>query len=161
MLDTLRNLFVSSPAGTATESEDPARRLELAGAALLFEVLKADHSMDEREFESIAGVLRDGGGRNAEDVEELLELARRESGAATSLYQFTSLINEHYDYPEKCALIENMWRIAWADSHLNKYEDHLIRKVCDLIYVSHSDFIRTKLAQKKRAAAQPHGGEVD
>jgi len=151
MLGSLRNLFIAPKARPEAEAPDAATRLELAGAALLFEVIKADHEMDDREFASIAEVLRTGSARNAGDVEELIELARRESGAATSLYEFTSLINEHCSYGEKCVLIRNMWRIAYADSQISKYEDHLIRKVSDLIYVSHSDFIRTKLAEKKQS----------
>ena len=61
------------------------------------------------------------------------------------LYEFTKLINDSYDYEQKVELIENMWRIAFSDKRLDKYEDHLIRKVSELIYVSHSDFIKTKL----------------
>lgn len=152
MLGSLRNLFIAPKARPDAEAPDAATRLELAGAALLFEVIKADHEMDDREFASIAEVLRAGSARNTRDVEELIELARRESGAATSLYEFTSLINEHCSYEEKCVLIRNMWRIAYADSQISKYEDHLIRKVSDLIYVSHSDFIRMKLAEKKQSA---------
>ena len=154
MLGSLRNLFIAPKVGPEADAPDAATRLELAGAALLFEVIKADHEMDDREFASIAEVLRAGSARNAADVEELIELARRESGAATSLYEFTSLINEHCSYEEKCVLIRNMWRIAYADSQISKYEDHLIRKVSDLIYVSHSDFIRTKLAEKNQSGQE-------
>ena len=148
MIASLRNLFLSEPAEAEVDAAGAARRLELASAALLFEVLKADHDFDEREVASVAEVLRAGGG-DAAEVDELLELARQQSAESTSLYEFTSLINENCDYREKCALIRNMWRIAWADDKLSKYEDHLIRKVCDLIYVSHSDFIRAKLSEKK------------
>ena len=148
MIASLRNLFLSEPAEAEVDAAGAARRLELASAALLFEVLKADHDFDEREVASVAEVLRAGGG-DAAEVDELLELARQQSAESTSLYEFTSLINENCDYQEKCALIRNMWRIAWADDKLSKYEDHLIRKVCDLIYVSHSDFIRAKLSEKK------------
>ena len=150
MLSSLRDLFMAPQDRSDADSTDTESRLELAGAALLVEVIRADHEMDECEFASIAEVLRADSSRNEAEVEELLALARQESGDATSLYEFTSLINEHCDYAEKCVLIRNMWRIAYADSQLNKYEDHLIRKVCDLIYVSHSDFIRTKLAEKSR-----------
>ena len=149
MIASLRNLFLSEPAEAEVDAAGAARRLELASAALLFEVLKADHDFDEREVASVAEVLRAGGG-DAAEVDELLELARQQSAESTSLYEFTSLINENCDYREKCALIRNMWRIAWADDKLSKYEDHLIRKVCDLIYVSHSDFIRAKLSEKKQ-----------
>ncbi len=147
MLESLRSLFQTRPDSAAAEG-DAEKRLELASAALLFEVLKADHDMDEREFASIAKVLRATTSKDSREIEELLELARQESSAATSLYEFTSLINEHFDYGRKCALIRHMWRIAYADSELSKYEDYVIRKVCELIYVSHSDFIRTKLWER-------------
>jgi uncharacterized tellurite resistance protein B-like protein len=45
-------------------------------------------------------------------------------------------------------LVENMWRVAFSDQKLDKYEEALIRKVADLIYVSHQDFIKTKLAAR-------------
>ncbi|MDP2091517.1 MAG: TerB family tellurite resistance protein, partial [Pseudohongiella sp.] len=72
-------------------------------------------------------------------------LAEKEAQQAVSLYDFTSLINEGYGYEEKLLLVENLWRVALADEHLDKYEEQLIRKTSDLIYVSHSDFIKTKL----------------
>ena len=150
MLASIKSLFQVKTVDAADDAAAAARRLELAGAALLFEVLKADHDFDERELASIAEVMRARGGK-PEEIDELVELARRQSNESTSLYEFTSLINEHCDYREKCALVRNMWRIAWADAELSKYEDHLIRKVCELIYVSHSDFIRAKLAEKKHA----------
>ena len=150
MLASIKSLFQVKTVDAADDAAGAARRLELAGAALLFEVLKADHDFDERELASIAEVMRARGGE-PEEIDELVELARRQSNESTSLYEFTSLINEHCDYREKCALVRNMWRIAWADAELSKYEDHLIRKVCELIYVSHSDFIRAKLAEKKHA----------
>ncbi len=150
MLDSLKNLFGGA---TAPEEADPAgaaRRLELASAALLFEVLKADHELDPREVDSIAEVLRASGNNTAREVDEVIALARGQSAESTSLYEFTSLVNEHSTFREKCALIRNMWRIAYADAELSKYEDYVIRKVCDLIHVPHSEFIRAKLAEKTR-----------
>ena len=84
-----------------------------------------------------------------EELGELVKLAESEANQATSLYEFTRLINDEYDYEEKVGLIENMWKIAFSDEQLDKYEEHLIRKISDLIYVSHSDFIKTKLNVRK------------
>ena len=150
MLDSLRNLFGGAAIPEETDPAGAARRLELASAALLFEVLKADHELDPREVDSIAEVLRTSGKNTAEEVDEIISHARRQSAESTSLYEFTSLINEHSDFREKCALIRNMWCIAYADAELSKYEDYVIRKVCDLIHVPHSEFIRAKLAEKNR-----------
>ncbi len=75
----------------------------------------------------------------------MLELAEQAQREATSLFQFTDLIRDHYSYPQRVALIEAMWRIALADNRLDRYEEHLIRKVAELLYVSHRDFIGAKL----------------
>jgi uncharacterized tellurite resistance protein B-like protein len=42
-----------------------------------------------------------------------------------------------------------MWELAFADGDLSKYEEYVIRKVADLIYVSHSEFIRAKTVVKQ------------
>ncbi len=119
--------------------------VDLASAALLIEVMKSDHDLDDRESEEFISVLKETLNIDDTDLNELKGLAEEEAEQATSLYEFTKLINDHYNYAQKCALIENMWRIAFSDDKLDKYEDHLIRKIAELIYVTHSDFIKTKL----------------
>jgi len=128
------------------------RRLRLASAALLFEVLKTDNHIDERETAAFKEILARDLKLDTEELDEIARLAEEEARQAVSLYEFTSLINESYNYEERVQLIENMWRLALADNHLDKYEEQLIRKTADLIYVSHSDFIRAKL--KARDAVQ-------
>lgn len=130
------------------EEEAPSSavsRIDLASAALLVEVMNSDHELDEREHKEFMAVLQQSYNIAESDLEELTKLAKDEAFEATSLYEFTKLINDSYDYEQKVELIENMWRIAFSDKRLDKYEDHLIRKVSELIYVSHSDFIKTKL----------------
>ena len=130
------------------EEEAPSSamsRVDLTCAALLVEVMNSDHELDEREHQEFMAVLQQSYNIAKSDLEELIQLAKDEAFEATSLYEFTKLINDSYDYEQKVELIENMWRIAFSDKRLDKYEDHLIRKVSELIYVSHSDFIKTKL----------------
>ena len=130
------------------EEETPSSvmsRVDLTCAALLVEVMNSDHELDEREHQEFMAVLQQSYNIAEADLEELIQLAKDEAFEATSLYEFTKLINDSYDYEQKIELIENMWRIAFSDKRLDKYEDHLIRKVSELIYVSHSDFIKTKL----------------
>jgi uncharacterized tellurite resistance protein B-like protein len=130
------------------EEEAPSSamsRVDLTCAALLVEVMNSDHELDEREHQEFMAVLQQSYNIAESDLEELIQLAKDEAFEATSLYEFTKLINDNYDYEQKIELIENMWRIAFSDKRLDKYEDHLIRKVSELIYVSHSDFIKTKL----------------
>jgi len=137
------NKLTSSDAEEAPGSV--VSRIDLTCAALLVEVMNSDHELDEREQQEFMAVLQQSYNIAESDLEELTQLAKDEAFEATSLYEFTKLINDSYDYEQKVGLIENMWRIAFSDKRLDKYEDHLIRKVSELIYVSHSDFIKTKL----------------
>ena len=59
--------------------------------------------------------------------------------------EFTRLLNDNLSRSERINIIENLWRVAYADSVLDKYEEYYIRKVADLLYVAHSDYIKTKL----------------
>jgi len=75
----------------------------------------------------------------------LIALAEEEAQAATDLYQFTTQINRAFSPVEKVMLIEHLWRVAYADGSLHQFEDHVIRKIADLIHVPHKDLIVTKL----------------
>lgn len=132
------------------QAEDKVCRLQLASAALLLELMKTDRHIDEREEEAFCEVLTRTFDLDEAALAEISELAEEEARQATSLYEFTSLVNNGYDYGEKVQLVENMWQIAWADGRVDKYEEQMIRKTADLIYVSHSDFIRSKLNIRDR-----------
>ena len=146
MLNSIRQFFENKLVNNEEEpTSSSIAKTDLACAALLIEVINSDHKLDEQETQAFFSVLQNNLNIPGEDIDELVELAENQAKEATSLYEFTSLINSDYDYSQKVGLIENMWRIAFSDNSLDKYEDHLIRKISDLIYVSHSDFIRAKL----------------
>ena len=64
-------------------------------------------------------------------------------------YEFTRVINDDFSFEEKYDLIKSMWEIAFADGNVDKYEEYVIRKVSDLIYISHPDFIESKQKAKR------------
>ena len=84
-----------------------------------------------------------------QDIEELINESKKKVSESTSLYEYTRLINDLCDYEDKIRLISNLWSIAFADKHLDKYEEYLIRKISDLLHVSHKDFIQQKLLVKE------------
>lgn len=146
MIRSIKEFFEDRLAAHSNESdEDRICRIQLASAALLMELINTDRHVDEREEAEFAAILRETLSLDEETLAEITELAHQEARQATSLYEFTSLVNDGYAYGDKVQLIENMWRIAWADGELDKYEEQMIRRTAELIYVSHSDFIRTKL----------------
>ena len=104
----------------------------------------ADHQFSEAELDHLGETLTRKFELTREELDELINLAKNETNHATSLHQFTQLINQHCSVDEKFKLMKAMWEMAYADGNLDKYEDYLIRKVADLIYVPHSEFIRSK-----------------
>ena len=79
------------------------------------------------------------------DLHDLIELSKKEVSAATSLYQFTRQINESYSIDKKLQLMTTLWRVAYADGKLDKYEENIIRRVADLIQIRHSEYIKCKV----------------
>lgn len=149
MLNKLTRFFERhlQSANGAPEALNFAQK-QLAIAALLVEVAVADHVFDEDELASLLTLLELKFSLPHDQVIELAELAKSESADSTSLHQFTQLINRDCTEGEKFELIKAMWEVAYTDNVLNKYEEYVIRKVAELIYVSHSDFIRAKTLVK-------------
>lgn len=145
MLSTISSFFESHFGGQeGSKKTHTTDQLHLASAALMIELCKADQSIDDAETNALVQILKERFKLEENDLEELMQLAEQEAKEATSLYQFTSLMNENFEYPEKVKLIQNMWEVAYADGHIDRYEEHMIRKVADLLYLSHKDFIKSK-----------------
>jgi len=146
MIQAIKRFFENNLSITSTTSSaEKKHRIELACAALLIEVTKTDSHIDTRETTALVKILKATFSLDDSTLTSLLLMADLESRQATSLYEFTSLVNAAYTYEERVQLLENLWQIAFADNSIDRYEEHLIRKIADLIYVNHSDFIRTKL----------------
>ena len=129
--------------GAATDEVDH-RALELACAALMFEVARADFAVEAIEQETVTALLTDQFNLSAGDVSTITEAAVSQADAATCLFEFTRTLNELASAEQKRDLLAMMWRVAVADKALSRYEEHVIRKVADLLYVPHSDFIAAK-----------------
>ena len=145
------------PGHEASGGSTPASRL--AVAALLVEIARADHEVAPAERSSIRRMLAAGYGLDPEPAGELLARAERAVEESVSLYEFTRRLNEELSPDEKADTVEMLWRVAFADGHIDKYEEHLVRKAADLLYVPHRRFIRAKLkAGRKPSPPRPPGG---
>ena len=126
-------------------------KLQLATAALLLEIARSDFDIAEEERQSIANSLKTTFKLSESELNDLLELAELEVKEAVSLHQFTRLIHDNYTTADKKEIIRLLWTVAYADNVLDKYEEALIRKVSDLLYVSHKDFTHAKSQAKSMA----------
>lgn len=143
----LRKLAAFFDGALAHEVDDPAARehaLRVATALLLIEVAKADYADDLAEDDAMLASLKQFFALDQASAALLLEEARSTADQAVELQQFTRRLHEQLSVAEKHRVVEMLWQVALADSRLDKHEDHLVRRIAELLYVSHSDLIRIR-----------------
>ncbi len=150
MLKSIRDYFERKIDAPATPA---ARRhsIELATAALLVEVVRSDAETEAVEQQVVLRAVREKFGLSDEEAESLIRLAEEEVRLANDYYQFTSLINEHFDQLQKQQVIELMWQVAYADGQLAAHENHVLRRIADLLHVAHPDYIAAKMRARDAA----------
>ena len=150
MLSKIVELFNQATEAGAQPAPLSDEQKRLACAALLIEVAIVDNEFDARELACLQQALESQFDISQQQSSELATLAHSEASDATSMYQFTQLVNQHCNEQEKFDLVTAMWSVAYADGELDKYEEYIIRKASDLLYVAHGDFIRAKHIAKQK-----------
>jgi len=144
MLKELREILNKTLEKSNEGNEDRDHGLRLATATLLVEIVRADYEEELVEGEAVFVQLREFFSLSEEETALLIQEAEREADHAVSLQEFTRALHEQLSIGEKHSVIEMLWRVALADSKLDKHEDSLIRKVAELLYVPHNDLIRIR-----------------
>jgi len=131
----------------ATDNKPDINRdeaIRLATAVLMIDVARADHVFDESEFDSILELVRSHFSLPAEQAAELVIAANEKAEDLVSAYEFTKVLHDHLDHGEKARIVGLLWKIAYADGRLDKYEDSLVLKISDLLHVSRGLVMRLK-----------------
>ena len=128
-----------------SQPEQGERAFQLAAATLLVEMCRADFAVQASEVGAVRHALERAFALDPATLDALITDAEQEADAAVSLHGYTNLINQHFDPKQKYHLVELLWTVAFADGQVDRYEEHFVRKVADLIYVPHREFIRAKL----------------
>ena len=139
-----------------SRSEDPVRevpRTQLAAAIILVETMRADFESKNVERARILESIRELFDLSDEESEHILQLAEEKAEQKHSLHPFTKLINDEFGHDEKLLLLQQMWRVAYADGIKDKYEEQIVRRVAGLLHLSHEDFVNTRQAVADAANA--------
>lgn len=131
-----------------TDAEPAPLEPALAAAALMYEVMWADHDISPAELEFVRNRLQQQFGIAATEVEAVLSQTEALHHKSVGLHDYTRAINAHFSESEKVELLEILWRIAGTDTRVDAFEEHVIRRVADLLYLSHKAFIASKLAAR-------------
>ena len=150
MLKAIRDFFDQHIGQAPAPTQEP-HRLQLATAALLVEVVRSDGTISPAEREAMLAAIGAKFALAPEEAAALIDLAEQESRLASDTYQFTSLINRSFPPPQKLRVIELMWQVAYADATLGAHEQHVLRKIAELLHVPHGDYIAAKMRAKAAA----------
>ena len=152
MFKNIQDFFDSKIGSDVAATPPTERNLQLATAALLIEMSRADFEIAPEETRAIEDALQTGFGVSKEETQELVALAEAEVNQSVSLYEFTRLIDRSFTPEQKKHIVGLLWTVAFSDNRLEENEEYLVRKIAKLLHVSHADFIDEKL-QAKRARA--------
>ena len=156
MFEFLRSLLGTPDGGAESEDGPPsAEALRTSAGVLLLELAWADEEFSEEERHHLAGVMRRHFGLTEEDAEELLAQAEAERVRAVDLWQYTTMIREHYSMGQKMVLAEAMWGLVYADGVLSSHEDYLIRRMSHLLGIKPGYLSQAR--KNWRGGAEPAG----
>jgi uncharacterized tellurite resistance protein B-like protein len=147
LLDRVRHL------GQSPE-EGEEHILPVAAATLLLEVAWADHEIADAELDTIRRTLKAQFALDASTIETIIQESEKRQRESVGLYSFTRTITESWSEPQRFELVVALWRLALADDSLDGFEEYMIRKIADLLYVSHSRFIEAKLLARSRQTSE-------
>ncbi len=133
----------------ATSEFDREAALRMATAVLMIDVARADHVFDEAELDSVLRLVETHFGLEPEDAAQLVNLASEKAEDIVSVHDFAKLLHEQLDEDEKVRIVSLLWQVAYADGRLDKYEDSLVLKISDLLYVSRGRVMQLKHEKKR------------
>ncbi|WP_160154407.1 TerB family tellurite resistance protein [Microbulbifer sp. ALW1] len=143
MLQQIRKLFEQIGRGESVEVRTE-KDVRMISAALLAEIATADQKVDDRERAALEQLLQEHYQLDGDTAQSMVERALTERHEATSLYEFTQSVNTNFSERDKYLLVKQMWQVAFADGEIDAFEEHLIRRVAELIYLPHGLFTRAR-----------------
>ena len=145
MLNKIKSYFESFINQPTESIEEQTHAINLAVAAIMLEMVSMDEQITASEIKQLNNTLEKQLKLSTSEITELNRLARQELNNSVDYHQFTSLINSQFEMNKKIEIIEHLWKVAYADGKVNSHEEHFLRKISDLLFVPHSEFIKTKL----------------
>ncbi len=142
---------ISAPQSTDAAAIDREAALRMATAVLMIDVARADHVFEESEFDRVLELVTSHFELDPESAAELVVAASDKAEHLVSAHELTQKLHKHLDDDEKARIVSLLWKVAYADGRLDKYEDSLVLKISDLLYVSRGRVMRLKHDARQEA----------
>ncbi len=154
MFNFLKNLLEKASEGLAGNTGQQAiwqnaglSETQFMALVLLLQLSHADFDSTEQEQQLVFGYLQREYQLAPAIAQQVLAQANQLAADATCLHAYTSKLKVLSE-TERLALLNQLWQLAWADGSVDPNEEMMLRKVADLLFIRHSDFIKAKLANQ-------------
>lgn len=137
----LKSLSVESVQGEFERFD----RIQIASCVILLEVAKFDFDFSSIEKETTKAILKNEFAIPEDAIEDLMKISEEKREDSVDLWEFTNVINQNFSREEKIKIIEAAWKIIYADDKLDKYENHYVHVLADLLRLRHDELIDAKL----------------
>lgn len=146
MLKALQNFFQqTTPAEQANMHQvEGLSNDAFLSLVLMTEISLADGELSDEEREHLLDELEREYDITGVQADNAIKEAVQAVQEASSLHDFTAQLKA-ISYEQRVELLENLWAVAYADNTLDPHEESMLRKLADLLYISHADYIRSKL----------------
>lgn len=145
MLGRLKGLLRNALGDTVQVEADLEHDVRLASAVLLIEAVRADHEAHDQETQLVERLVQERFGLPPHESATLVKRAEEQADHAVALQKFTRLLVGALDEDERASIVGMLWKVIYADGRVDRWEEHLVRRIADLLYVPHARFIQQKL----------------
>ena len=133
------SLFQEAESTSQNEHDD-----KIATSVLFLELAYADFNVTPEEEENIYSNLQKFFNLPKGEVEEIINIAKEKRNDRNDIWIFTNQIKKDFSRERKIKIIELLWQLVFSDGKMDKYEEALMRKISNLLGLTHGEMIQAK-----------------
>ena len=135
----IKKFFGEKSSKKENQDELSSSVIEEAVVVLLIRAANIDGKKDEQEIEAIKRLIIQQFDYDEEKADMLITSASEKEESSADLFEWSKIINDHYDLDSKKIVFSMMCEIICADGLIDPFESNLIRRLSGLLYISDKD----------------------
>ena len=132
----IEKLFKRKSSENKDEDLTSSSLIEEAVAVLLLRAANIDGKKDAKEIDAIKKLIIKQFNYDEQKTNALIDSASDKEESSTDLFEWSKIINDHYDLDSKKIVFSMMCEIICADGLIDPFESNFIRRLSGLLYIS-------------------------
>ena len=132
----IERLFKRKSSENKNEGLINSSLIEEAVAVLLLRAANIDGKKDAKEIDAIKKLIIKQFNYDEQKTNALIDSASDKEESSTDLFEWSKIINDHYDLDSKKIVFSMMCEIICADGLIDPFESNFIRRLSGLLYIS-------------------------